>query len=108
MSTIYFDQSATTLLLARPGELDYYNFDEKKIKLISRSSEIFISPRLKRNLNYAFVLHENSLKAIELDDRDHQNVYTLDTGTNLKNLQFLSDKKVMYEKDGTLNILTIR
>lgn len=108
VSTIYFDQSATTLLLARPGELDYYNFDEKKIKLISRSSEIFISPRLKRNLNYAFVLHENSLKAIELDDRDHQNVYTLDTGTNLKNLQFLSDKKVMYEKDGTLNILTIR
>lgn len=108
VTQLFFDKAMTSLLFSVPGELVYYNFDEQKTKLISRSTQPFVSPLLRRDLNFAFVMHEDQLTAYELDDRDHQNSYALVAAKNPKKIAFISNEKTAVLANNTLQILTIQ
>lgn len=103
-----FDRESNSLTFTKPGELYYYNFDENKVKLISRSQEAFISTQLRRDMNYAFYIHTGSLIAIELDDRDRQNAYTIQALKNPKNFSFIDDKRLILLDGGQIQLLTVK
>lgn len=97
------------ILLSNRNELDLYNFFSGKLSSITRSSKPIGSPALLGNLGWALFINDSRLQALELDNRDHQNDYTLAgvsasakfyPGPNLQKL-FLLDS-------GKLQQLTIR
>lgn len=102
-----FDPNNSSLILTTPGELHYYNTGEQKIRLIARSNEPFTNPVLKTSHGYAFTFHQQSLKAVELDDRDHQNTYTLSSLTDPKQFTFINGEKIVVQDGGVLKIVTV-
>lgn len=103
-----FNQSTSSLIFTMPGELDYYNFEENKIKLISRSNEPFTNIALRRDLNYAFYIQRGNLYAIELDDRDRQNSYALATFEEPKKFYFAGDKYIILQDGDALTKITVQ
>lgn len=106
---VQFDSEDGVLCIVLPGELDYYNPDERRVKLISRSNEPFSQIRVKRDLNFAFFAQGNTLLATELDLRDRQNTYALAELTAAKNIYFSANNKTLFVQDAdTLLRLVIR
>jgi hypothetical protein len=72
-----YDSSAHKLLFANPNEILVYNPAQKNAELILRSISPIGNPVMNFYTGYLFFENENKIKAIELDSRDHRNVYTI-------------------------------
>lgn len=104
-----FNPNESTLIFSHSGELSYYNPFEKKIKFITRSSEKLTSPAISLIIDEAFTFSGNTLTALELDTRDHQNTYTFYQASNPKKLLLTPDvKTVLFLDSGELKSLKIR
>lgn len=104
-----FNPESNDLLFSAGGELGFFNPDEDKVKLIDRSTSPFISPLLRRDLNYALYFHDGKLIATELDNRDTPNSYTLGVAKNPGSIALSQDANSLFIlDDSTLSVLTIR
>jgi hypothetical protein len=65
------------LLFANSNEINAYDPATKKQELILRSLEKISNPILNQQTGYVFYKTEKAVKAVELDDRDHRNTYTI-------------------------------
>lgn len=109
VSEWHYFPATNSLVFSSQNELSYYNFDENSVKLISRSNEQFSNTYLDPILNFVFFIQNNSIKALELDNRDRQNLYSLATLKNTGKFTFSNDMKSMFILDGEqLSYLTIR
>jgi hypothetical protein len=81
-----YDSTAHLLLFADANEILLYNPARKNTDLILRSISQVTHPILNFYTGYVFFGNENKIKAIELDGRDHRNIYTIselkEGGTN--------------------------
>ncbi len=81
-----------TIILLSSGELKFYDDTKKELKLVTRSSLKINNPVFRPTLDYLFLNKENSLYAIELDNRDKQNEFLL--------YQALGDFKFFIDSEG--------
>lgn len=94
-----------TLVLGNGNELLTYHPNIGNTELILRSQTPITEAQLNIITGYIFFINEGKIKAIELDGRDHRNIYTLtDAGktftldSNAENLYVLSDKDIKQYK----------
>jgi hypothetical protein len=73
----YWSSQAGRLVFANNNEALLFDPGSFRSELIIRSSTPIRQPIVNTTTGYLFFLNENRLKAIELDGRDHRNVYTL-------------------------------
>jgi hypothetical protein len=95
-----YDERVNTLVLIHSGELSYYNFGDKKLDLINRSSSPANHALLEPELRYVFFVQDNRLKALEIDKRGHQNSYVLTDTTDFKKMMLDGEKKHLLILDG--------
>ncbi|MBX4205285.1 MAG: PEGA domain-containing protein [Candidatus Doudnabacteria bacterium] len=93
-----YDTSAHKLLFANNNEVLVYNPAQKNTELIVRSISPVTHPLLNSYTGYVFFVNENKIKAIELDGRDHRNVYTI---------QNLTDSNSNFTLNSEGSVLTI-
>jgi len=72
-----YDSSAHELLYANSNEILTFTPTTKSTTLILRSISPVSAPVLNSFTGFVFFVNENKIKAIELDGRDHRNIYTL-------------------------------
>lgn len=72
-----YDSGSHSLLFANNNEVLIYNPSKKNSELILRSISVIKNPVLNFFTGYVFFLNEGKIKAIELDGRDHRNIYTI-------------------------------
>jgi hypothetical protein len=72
-----YDSATHKLLFANSNEILLYNPGQKNTELIAKSISPVSHPMLNSYTGYVFFENESKIKAIELDGRDHRNVYTI-------------------------------
>jgi hypothetical protein len=72
-----WDDEYNRLILANNNEALLFDPGLFRTELIIRSSSPIIQPIANRRTGYLFFINEDKIKAIELDGRDHRNVYTI-------------------------------
>lgn len=72
-----YDTSAHQLLFADGYEILTYDPQQKTTDLILRSISPVTNPIMNFYTGYIFFANEGKIKAIELDGRDHRNIYTI-------------------------------
>lgn len=72
-----FDRSSGKLLFANQNQILVYDPERKSSELILSSISPVANPVLNSHTGYVFFSNENKIKAIELDGRDHRNIYTI-------------------------------
>lgn len=73
----YWDNEYSRLVLANNNEALLFDPGAFRTELIIRSSSPISQPISNRRTGYMFFINEDKIKAIELDGRDHRNVYTI-------------------------------
>jgi hypothetical protein len=73
----YWDNASARLVYANNNEVLVLDPVSFKRDLIIRSSTTVQQPIINRETGYLFFINESKVKAIELDGRDHRNVYTI-------------------------------
>ena len=74
---VNYDNNSHLLLFADPNEIYTYDPSKKTTDLIIRSLSQIIHPVLNSYTGYVFFENEAKIKAIELDGRDHRNIYSI-------------------------------
>jgi len=100
VSQISPDPQNSYLAVNHSGELDYFDFLQNDLNLITRLSDEAASPQVRTAANTAFFSAKNQLTAIELDLRDTQNTYPLYSGTNLQKFFVDGSGKNLWVLDG--------
>jgi hypothetical protein len=109
VTEVYFDAPSGTLVYSTASELSWYEFLANKPHLITRNTQAITSPQLATSIGYAFYMQNNSVQAMELDDRDHQNNYLLAPVTTGSSLRLDKKAENLYFLEGqTLKSLRIR
>jgi hypothetical protein len=72
-----WDNASSQLLYANDNEIYIYQPDTKNSELVFRSVTQIDNPVLNTATGYVFFQNENKVKSIELDGRDHRNVFTI-------------------------------
>lgn len=78
-TTVWYGDSKQ-LLYANDNEIYIYHTDWKTSDLILRSLTPIQNPVLNEETGYVFFQNEGKIKAIEVDDRDHRNIFTITDG----------------------------
>ncbi|HYC79402.1 MAG TPA: PEGA domain-containing protein [Candidatus Binatia bacterium] len=73
----YWDSQMDRLVFANNNEALLFNPENFRTELIIRSSTSISQPVINKRTGYLFFINEDKIKAIELDGRDHRNVYTI-------------------------------
>jgi hypothetical protein len=73
----YWNRSSNQLVFTNDNEILIFDPISKRTVLVLRSISQITSPILNAETGYIFFINENKVKAIELDDRDHRNIYTI-------------------------------
>lgn len=73
----YWDDNTSQLVFGNKNEALVLEPKNLRIDLIIRSTSTIGQPTINQKTGYLFFINENKIKAIELDGRDHRNVYTL-------------------------------
>ncbi len=73
----YWDSPAKRLVFSNSNEALLFDPVGYKTELIIRSSTPISQPTVNNQTGYLFFINEGKIKAIELDGRDHRNVYTV-------------------------------
>lgn len=95
-----FDPEANNLVIVHSGELSYYDFKEKTLQLINRSGSPIRDPLFEPQLRYVFFSTNDSVRALEIDKRGHQNNYTLSPAAAASALALDSEKQHLLFQDG--------
>lgn len=74
----YWDNDANRLVFANNNEALLFDASTLRSELIIRSTTKITQPTINQTAGYLFFINEGKIKAIELDGRDHRNVYTID------------------------------
>ncbi|HEX5429661.1 MAG TPA: PEGA domain-containing protein [Patescibacteria group bacterium] len=82
-----YDTASHELLFADANDILLYDPQQKKTELILRSISTLNHPVINSYDGYVFFENENAIKAVELDGRDHRNIYTILTNVG-PNSQF--------------------
>lgn len=75
----YWNSEMNRLVLANNNEALLFDPGSFRSELIIRSSSPIEQPVINQYTGYLFFMNEGKIKAIELDRRDHRNVYTIST-----------------------------
>ncbi|MBX4187734.1 MAG: PEGA domain-containing protein [Candidatus Doudnabacteria bacterium] len=89
----YWDTPTNRLVFSNNNEVLTFDPGSFKTDLIVRSSSTIHQPIINSRTGYLFFLNEDKLKAIELDGRDHRNVYTI-TATPARSFLLSEDGKL--------------
>ncbi len=96
-----WDAASQQLLFSNNNEILIYNPASKNSELILRSSTPIGNPVLNWTTGYIFYQNEGKIKAIEVEGRDHRNIYTIsDAAKNFaldeagKTLSVISDTDI--------------
>jgi hypothetical protein len=73
----YWDKRTDRLVFANNNEVLLFDPSSFRTELIIRSSSVLSQPVVNSQTGYLFFINEDKIKAIELDGRDHRNVYTI-------------------------------
>lgn len=91
----FWDKKSQRLLAYNNNEILLFDpLDSQNPELILRSVSPIIAAKLNWYTGYVFFQNEGKIKAIELDGRDHRNVYT--TSEALDNFIISQDGKLLY------------
>jgi hypothetical protein len=74
---VNFDNDANKMLFGNFNEILTYDSQKKTTELILRSISQVLNPVINSYTGYVFFVNEGKIKAIELDGRDHRNIYTI-------------------------------
>lgn len=108
VSYAYWDDEYKRLVLANNNEALLFDPGSFRTELIIRSSSPITQPISNRRTGYLFFINEDKVKAIELDGRDHRNVYTI-ANTPAKSFLLSKDGKNLTVFTGTgLSSMEIR
>lgn len=77
VTSAQYDTASHSLLFADSNEILTYDPSMQKSELLLRSISPIVNPVMNFYTGYVFFENENKIKAIELDGRDHRNVYTI-------------------------------
>ncbi|MBX4191523.1 MAG: PEGA domain-containing protein [Candidatus Doudnabacteria bacterium] len=72
-----WDESSSSLVYTNNHEVYLYQPSSKDSMLIVRSLTPIQSPIVNNHTGYVFYQNENKIKAIEIDGRDHRNIFTI-------------------------------
>jgi len=73
----YWDDPSSRLVAATNNEVSLFDPTNFRSELVIRSTTTVSQPVVNQATGYLFFLNEGKIKAIELDGRDHRNVYTI-------------------------------
>jgi hypothetical protein len=104
----YWDKDANKLVIANNNEVLLFDPSTFRTDLIIRSSTAIAQPIINHTTGYLFFINEDKIKAIELDGRDHRNVYTISSGPAKSFLLSKDGKLLTTFTDTELNALEIR
>ncbi|HEX9503212.1 MAG TPA: PEGA domain-containing protein [Patescibacteria group bacterium] len=90
----FWDENSGQLLYSNEHEIYSYQPNTKDSTLILRSLTPISSPVLNKETGYVFYQNEGKIKAIELDGRDHRNIFTIADALN--NFSLSKDGKKLY------------
>lgn len=102
-----WDSQSRQLLFANNNEVLIYNPDTKNSQLILRSEAEIQNPILNWTTGYVFYASLGAIHAIELDDRDHRNTYTI-AGAGKNFLLNQNGKKLFVINDSEIKEYEIR
>jgi len=109
VTSLELNSEEDTLGIISGSEFLRMNVGAEKPELVSRSLYPLSKGLVLPDYGYGIFLKENKVVAEELDTRDHQNEFTLYTGSELKDYAISADAKTLIVLDGTsLKILTLR
>lgn len=77
VTDIGWDRTGQKLVFSNNHEVLVYDPLKLRSELILRSTTGIQNPTLNENTGYLFFMNENKIKAVELDGRDHRNIYEL-------------------------------
>jgi hypothetical protein len=95
-----FNSGDSALVYLHSGELDYINPFSNETNFITRHSDAVTQPTLRFGLSNVFFVENNTIKALELDTRGHQNEYGLYKGADIKKFALDGDGKILVVLDG--------
>jgi hypothetical protein len=103
----HWNSQSKQLLYANDNEIYIYIADWKTSDLILRSITPVKNPILNIETGFVFFQNENKIKTIELDGRDHRNIFTLTDALN--NFSLSEDGKSLFVfNDSDIKQYTIR
>jgi hypothetical protein len=94
VTSAYWDNSSNRLIMSNANEVLTFDPGAFKTELVIRSSSTISEPKVNSQTGYLFFINEDKIKAIELDGRDHRNVYTI-TSEPAKAFLLSNDGKVL-------------
>jgi hypothetical protein len=78
----YWDNESKQLVYGNEHEIFIYEPASARSDLLLRSASVITNPTLNHETGYVFFSNEGKVKAIELDGRDHRNIYNIaDSGS---------------------------
>jgi hypothetical protein len=109
VQSLDFNSQASSLIYFHDGELDNVDASGDAANFITRRGGALANPLMRPDLNYAFFIEDNKIKALELDTRDRQNEYDLYDGVDIKKFSLDDSGKILTVLDGDkLKTVTIR
>jgi hypothetical protein len=94
-----WDNDERKLIYSNDNEIYIYYADWKNSDLILRSLTPVKNPVINSTTGFIFFQNEGMVKTIEMDDRDHRNIFTLSEG--LDNFVISDDGKKLFVYNGT-------
>jgi len=103
----YWVNEASELVMWNKNEIVLFDPQKLETNLILRSSSQVFTPQLNAYSGYLFFTNEGKIKALELDGRDHRNIYTIaDAGESF--VLSKDAKELFVQKNGQIEISEIR
>ncbi|HYE22347.1 MAG TPA: PEGA domain-containing protein [Verrucomicrobiae bacterium] len=107
VSYAHFDPRSKQLVYANDHEIFLFNLNSQKSNLILRSSSVISQPIINSETGYVFFGNEGKIKAIEIDGRDHRNIYNIANFT--KSFTLSENGKLLYVfDDSSVKVYQIR
>lgn len=106
---VSLDKAHQLLTFQTPSEVFYYNFLSARAELLSRVTSPLTYSVVIPNLGYGFTAGTDGLKAIEIDNRNGQNIYSLLEDKNIQKI-LISPKEdqIIYLVNDTIFTQAIR
>lgn len=103
-----WDGAAQKLVFGNGNEVSIYDPLKLSTDLILRSSSTIEDPIVNDRTGYLFFYNENKIKAIELDGRDHRNIYTIASAPHVRFLVNDAGTNLLTYTDSQIRIYEIR
>ncbi len=92
VESVNFNANRQELTFTTPTEIYFYNFSSGQTELFHRSSQALTQAFVVPELGYGFVTTDKEVSAIEIDNRNGQNQYTLYNMTPASMMQLSDDE----------------